>query len=139
MRSWVCVIPGQPVGKGRPRFSRAGNHVRTFTPAKTRTWEGTAAEIMMSKWPNPPLDCPLRLDVIAVFARPKRLMRKKDPDGRVPHVSKPDVDNILKAVGDSGQMAGVYRDDSTIWWANIRKYYAAKDEGPRVEIRLVWE
>lgn len=33
------TVPGTPVGKGRPRFSRAAGLVRTYTPAKTAGWE----------------------------------------------------------------------------------------------------
>ena len=33
------VIPGEPQGKGRPKFSRQGNFVKTYTPAKTENYE----------------------------------------------------------------------------------------------------
>lgn len=33
-------VPGKPLGKGRPRFSRASG--RAFTPAKTVSYEGKA-------------------------------------------------------------------------------------------------
>lgn len=33
------TIPGTPVGKGRPKFSRAGAGVRTYTPEKTASYE----------------------------------------------------------------------------------------------------
>lgn len=36
-------IPGQPVGKGRPRIGKVGAHARMFTPAKTVSYESTVA------------------------------------------------------------------------------------------------
>ena len=36
-------IPGQPVGKGRPRIGKVGAHARMFTPAKTVNYESTVA------------------------------------------------------------------------------------------------
>lgn len=33
------VIKGEPVGKGRPKFARQGNYVKTYTPEKTVEYE----------------------------------------------------------------------------------------------------
>lgn len=33
------VIPGAPVGKGRPKFARRGNFVTTYKPEKTASYE----------------------------------------------------------------------------------------------------
>ena len=33
------TVLGTPVGKGRPRFSRQGQFVRTYTPDKTVNYE----------------------------------------------------------------------------------------------------
>ena len=128
------TILGQPIGKGRPRFRRVSGHA--YTPAKTVNWESLAAEVFADGWKGAPLDCPVSLEVTAVFARPKKLMRAKDPDGRVVHVARPDLDNIEKAVADSLSKAGVLRDDSLICHSVAWKFYAAKDEGPRVEVLL---
>lgn len=32
-------IPGQPFGKQRPKFSRAGAYVKTYTPKETTSYE----------------------------------------------------------------------------------------------------
>ncbi|MDN7477756.1 hypothetical protein QZM71_23085 [Burkholderia multivorans] len=34
-RRVVFIVPGKPVGKGRPHFARCGAHVRAFTPEAT--------------------------------------------------------------------------------------------------------
>ena len=33
------TVPGKPVGKQRPRFSRQGTAVRTYTPRQTAEYE----------------------------------------------------------------------------------------------------
>ena len=39
MKEIKFTIPGPPQGKGRPRFSRRGKFVTTFTPDKTVLYE----------------------------------------------------------------------------------------------------
>ncbi|MEM5617407.1 RusA family crossover junction endodeoxyribonuclease [Pseudomonas aeruginosa] len=36
----MFTVPGEPVGKGRPRIGRVAGHARMFTPAKTANYEG---------------------------------------------------------------------------------------------------
>jgi len=84
-----------------------------------------------------PLDnCAIEVEVIAVFHRPKRLMRKKDPECRVPHISKPDIDNVLKCALDMAVMAGIMRDDSLVCKISASSYYSSKLEGPSLEFRM---
>ena len=94
------------------------------------------APIGKNAWQSAPLDSVCRVDVVAVFPRPKRLMRKKDPQQRVWHSSKPDIDNVCKSALDSMVMAGILRDDTQVVILTAKSVYAAKDEGPCVEVRL---
>lgn len=83
---------------------------------------------------SPPLDCPIRMDVVFVFPRPANV-RKKDGNGRLPHTGKPDRDNLLKSLQDS--MNGIaYRDDSLIYDGRVTKFKASSEEGPHVEVRI---
>lgn len=46
------IIEGEPVAKGRPRFSVRGGYIRTFTPEKTKNFEeivGTIARLKIKK------------------------------------------------------------------------------------------
>ncbi|MBG4145971.1 RusA family crossover junction endodeoxyribonuclease, partial [Pseudomonas aeruginosa] len=43
LRPVLFTVPGEPVGKGRPRIGRVGAHARMFTPAKTAAYEGLVA------------------------------------------------------------------------------------------------
>ena len=56
------TIPGEPVPKGRPRFSRFSG--RAYTPTKTRNFEAVVKMAGQAAMGDvPPLDCPLRFDV----------------------------------------------------------------------------
>ena len=138
------VIPGQPVPKGRPRVTTRGGKARTYTPARTRLWETLAADKFQRDWMGAnkskyhvvPADRPVSLSLEAVFERPQRLSKKKDFAGRIVHDKRPDIDNVIKAVLDSLTTAGVLIDDSRVESVTARKRYAAKGEGPCVEVEL---
>ena len=126
-------IPGQPVAKGRPRFTKSG-HVYPH-PVSMR-WEAFAAVVLRSSIGTPMLDQPLKLEVVAYFKRPSNLCRKKDSWRRIPHTKKPDADNILKNAADALVRAGVVIDDSVICQMTCTKYYTAKGQDPETVILL---
>ena len=136
--SWEfdCLIPGPPIGKGRPRAAKMGSHIRLYTPKKTADWERSAALLARNAWSRPPSDDLCKAEIVAVFPRPKRLLRKKDPVHRLWHGSKPDIDNICKSVLDSLVMGGIIRDDTQVVLLMASTVYASKLEGPCVEVRL---
>lgn len=103
------------------------------TPKKTRDWEEKAKAIMQHNWKGDPL-LGAEVQVLAVAARPKRLMRHADPLGRMWRIAKPDADNVLKAVCDALEKAGVVFNDSCCVDCRVASLYAAQDEGPCVEI-----
>lgn len=39
MKQIRFTIPGKPFGKQRPKFSRAGAYVKTYTPKETTSYE----------------------------------------------------------------------------------------------------
>lgn len=132
--SWTVL--GEPIGQGRPRACVIGGHARLYTPKKSASWCAQAVEAFACHWDGAPYDGAVRVTVDAVFSRPQRLLRRKDPDGRIAHASKPDADNVAKAVLDAMTKAGVLRDDALVTELLVRKWYAAREEGPRVEVSL---
>lgn len=122
------TVPGAPQGKGRPRFSTRGGFARAFTPQKTVAYEGLialAAQDVMAG--APPLEGPVRVDAVATFPIPKSWSKKRRAEaeaGRVYHVSKPDRDNIDKAIGD-GLNGVVWKDDSQVAAGETVKVYGA--------------
>ena len=116
-----------------------------YTPARTVTWERGAAYAMRAAHSGPPMTGALAVDVLALHQRPQRLDcgHKRQPCScaddwrdRQPHIGPPDLDNVLKAVCDALQLAGVVADDRTICRATARKDYAARGEEPCVIVTL---
>jgi Holliday junction resolvase RusA-like endonuclease len=136
------VVLGEPVPKGRPRFSRRGGFVRAITPDKTREYEADVAlhaamHAIGQRWPRA-FDglCEVRLTIVC--SRPGNRMRKKDPDGRMWRESgRGDADNYAKAILDPMQSAGVYRNDSQVVRLVVDLLWTAKDEAPCVEIECL--
>jgi Holliday junction resolvase RusA-like endonuclease len=137
-------IPGDPKGKARPRMTRKGF---VYTPKSTAQWEAVARMFMKEDFKatkivldgeeyKGPLEVPVRVLVTAVKKRPKRLLRKKDPDGRMWCTAKPDWDNVGKIVSDALVKAGVLRDDTYVVDGRVLTYYASRIEGPVVEIEV---
>lgn len=126
-------IPGEPVAKARPRFTRNGH---AYTPAKTRTYEEIvrlhATQAMKGK---KLLTGALELDVTFYFAIPKyftNAIREKAMRGELAHQKKPDFDNCAKAITDACNKV-VYNDDAQVTDAHVYKRYS---EFPRVEITI---
>lgn len=133
------MIPGEPVGAGRPRatFAPALGRPRLYEPAKSRDWKACAALQIKADWGRrAPLDEPVRLFAQFIGGRPKTLLRKKDRDGRLWRPKKPDIDNALKSLMDALVDAGVLRDDTRVVSVHAESLYARRDEGPSVNVWL---
>jgi len=128
-------VPGDPVGKGRPRISTRGGFARAYTPAKTADYEAvvrSAAMVAMSG--QDPATGPLRVVLEACKGIPKSwsASRRRKALEQGEFWAKPDIDNVLKIVLDS--MNGIiYIDDGQIVIASVSKRYS--DIG-RVGIRV---
>ena len=109
------VIPGEPRGKGRPRFgrSRAGFAV-AYTDAKTATYENLV-RLAAREAGVTPIEGPLFVQVNAFFTVPQSWSKKRRAsalDG-AEAPSRFDVDNIAKAVLD-GLNGVAFADDKQI-------------------------
>lgn len=122
------TIPGQPQGKGRPRIGSIGGHARMFTPAKTVAYEGLIAFAARQAMDGrPQLEGPLCVNLFLDCQVPASWSAKKRTAalaGAVMPTTKPDADNVLKAVLD-GCNAVLWRDDVQVVDVRIRKRYAA--------------
>lgn len=127
-----CIdVPGQPVGKGRPRFARLPKGVKAYTPKKTKDYEQRVSWLT----PYRPTSGPIRVEIVAIFKRPKSMSRKKDPAHRILHTKKPDLDNVIKSAID-GISGRAMEDDSQVCRIEGEKWYAAKSEEPHTEINI---
>ena len=129
------TVLGEPQGKGRPRFSRIGNHTIARTPEKTVLYENLIkTEYQRQCGQIRFLDnSPLRMVINAYYSIPASASKKKQEQMAAHDIrptKKPDCDNIFKVVADSlNQIA--YHDDVQIVEAKVNKYYSRT---PYVEI-----
>lgn len=122
------TINCEPIGKARPRFGQG----RTYTPKKTKEFEKLVA-LSALKAGLQKSSSPIEIKIIAIHKRPKRLMRKTDSKTRIIKDTKPDIDNIVKAVLDG--LKG-YFDDKQVHRLIASKQYCGIDELPKIEVTI---
>lgn len=127
------VIPSPPVAKGRPRFgaNRHTGHAVAYTDKRTENYEALVCLCATAVRPPQPLTGPLEVKIVAYFDRPDRLTSRSKrtgallhaEEGAMPHTSRPDLDNIVKAVLDGMGRAGIWEDDAQVCALTAKKLY----------------
>tara|TARA_R110000868_G_scaffold208537_3_gene458017 strand:- start:497 stop:925 length:429 start_codon:yes stop_codon:yes gene_type:complete len=121
------TVPGDPKGKGRPRFSRVGKFTKTYTDAKTRMYEEKiASAARLAMFPHEPLEWPVSIRMEFHMLIPASYSKKRKEaclSGLEMPCKKPDIDNIAKGILDA--MNGiVYKDDVQVIRLSLEKYYS---------------
>lgn len=115
------TVPGEPIGKGRPRFTRTGH---AYTPERTRDYEALVRMCARPKF-REPFDGPVRVEICANYGIPKSKPQKAIQemlDKVLRPVKKPDADNVAKAILDA--INGIaYHDDAQVVDLGVRKFY----------------
>ena len=124
-------VPGEPRGKGRPRFAKRGNFVKTYTDAKTASYEDQIRfYALKAMGDSKVIEGAVRVFVSIRMAVPKSYSAKRREaclNGFDKPLKKPDWDNVAKSICDA--MNGViYVDDTQIVEAHITKQYAHQAE-----------
>jgi Holliday junction resolvase RusA-like endonuclease len=133
----VVSIPGEPCAQGRGRavpFRRADGKLsaRVYDPAKSRNWKATAQAIMaMAANGLPPLTGPVQVDIVATFACPRSKWRTRQPRPAEWKTSRPDLDNVVKAVKDAAKGV-LWIDDSQVARLRAEKITGAQGQAPGV-------
>ena len=127
MREFRFWAPGDPKGQPRPRaFSRNGV-ARVYDPG---TAEGFKAQVAIgareSGLAGAKIEGPVEVTIDFHFRRPKSHSTKRGlrPDAPIFHTSKPDADNLAKAVLDALSTIGAWGDDAQVSDLTIGKRYS---------------
>lgn len=141
MKTVSFIVPGEPIAKGRPRFSvrkskDGGAYVSVRTPDKTVIYENQVKleyrdQTGGFKFPD---DSMLEIEIEAYFSIPKSASKKKRAamlTGEIRPTKRPDADNVLKCMDALNGIA--FRDDSQIVRATIDKFY---DAVPRMIVTI---
>ena len=120
------VIPGTPVGKGRPKFARRGNFVTAYTPERTASYENLvkvkAEEAMHGRRL---FEGAVSVEIALFVTPPASWSQKKQREalaGAIFPTSKPDIDNVLKGIMDACNEI-VFRDDKQACDVRVIKRY----------------
>lgn len=146
IRPIIIRVPAVPVAQPRARVSSFGGHARAYTPptlgegANKRphpihAFKATLRLAAERAYAGPPLEGPLRVDVLFVFPRQSAKVWKTKAMPRYRHVTKPDRDNLDKAVLDA--LKGlVFVDDCQVCAGEPEKWHAAGDEQPHCVVTI---
>ena len=121
----VFEVPGEPRGKGRPRFTKEGH---AYTDSETRAYEEKiVAYYRMAlggfRWPDSAF---ISVEVTAHYPIPKSATKaavEAMQAGRMLPSRKPDIDNVLKIVLDALN-GEAYKDDSRVVNVSASKVYS---------------
>ncbi|MDO5146111.1 MAG: RusA family crossover junction endodeoxyribonuclease [Eubacteriales bacterium] len=137
MKSIRFSIPGQPMGKQRPRVIHNGSFTRAYTPKETVAYENLVKVKFQEAAKGRRFADEDMLDVriIVYYGIPKSTSKRKRKlmlEHKIRPGKKPDWDNVGKVICDSLNTVA-YHDDSSIVDAQVRKFYS---ERPRVDVTI---
>ncbi len=130
------IIPAKPLGKERPRVCKGGY---VYTPAKTKAYENFIKGCYIEQCGNVSFKSKSIALYVKSYVKPKSDFRKAERiaalNGELKPTTKPDADNILKAILDALNEVA-YDDDRYIYKIVIERFYA---EVPRTEVEITDE
>ena len=133
MRSVVFEVQGKVIGKARPRVTRVGH---AYTPATTRLYEKAIRDAFLaaggskiSGYVHVDFEATTKLQASATKAQ--KAMRL---EGKELATSKPDIDNIEKALLDAISRGVAFDDDVQV--VSVRKIKGRYETEPRLIVRV---
>lgn len=120
------MVKGNPVAQPRPRATIRGGKIRVYNKSTSNEWKGSVMAAFKD-YINLNIDAPVNIEIMYYMKRPKSMLRKKDIFDIIPHIKKPDLDNLNKAVLDALTSARVWVDDSRVFNISASKFYTHKD------------
>lgn len=132
--SITFFAPGTPVTQGSKRIGRMGERpiILDVKDRELKAWREVVATCARFAYKGEPYAGAVSVTLAFALRRPKRLAHALAPP---PHVTKPDLDKLARAIFDA--LTGtVLRDDSVIARCVMSKRYAGpgRDEGVTVTV-----
>lgn len=125
MKNIELTIPGLPVSQPRQRHAIIAGSVRNYTPSNHPVQSfKSLCRLVASQQVQRPLVGPVEVEIAFYFARPANKIWKTKPMLLEVKTSKPDLDNLAKAVMDS--LNGVcWIDDAQVCKIVLSKWIVA--------------
>ena len=118
-------IPGEPPTATAQQKGYSRHTGKYYKPAELRDAEQKYLAYANQVRPAQPMEGPIKLTVIFIF-----LAGKSHTPG-FPKITKPDTDNMLKALKDSLTRTGFWKDDAQVWNETTAKIWG-REPGIRV-------
>jgi len=121
----------KPMAKQSFRTTRTGQKYLDASVIKYRKAIRNMAIAQMRNQKAEKIEGAVNMNIIFAFRRPKSLSKK---ERTVPKTTKPDIDNLTKAILDA--LNGIaWKDDAQVTQINVHKIWSAKDQ---IEVEI-WE
>jgi len=118
---------GDPVAQPRVKACIRGKHASVYDPGTANEWKDLVKRSIANAWDGNKFKGAVILGVVFSMRRPKSHFRKNGelaPSAPRFHTTKPDFDNLSKAVADAITDCAVWMDDCYVVHAVIAKKYA---------------
>jgi len=129
--------PGRPSPQGSKRSVGGGRFIEAskYLPAwRKAVTEFAIYQATLDNWE--PIHGPVELHVVFYLERPASISAAKRPEPIVP----PDVDKLVRAIGDSLSDAGVWGDDSqVVKLVAFKRYADGHDQGAFITVSTLDE
>lgn len=138
-RCWILEVEAEPKGQPRPRAFVRNGRARVYDAGTAEHFKSAVAVSARSAGAAAALSPdPIELSVRCRFRRPKAHFTKRGLRADAPsaHLSKPDADNVVKAIADALSQVGVWRDDCQVAWCLVEKRYVNDGEVPGASITI---
>jgi Holliday junction resolvase RusA-like endonuclease len=115
-------IPGEPIAQPRVKVSTRGGFARAYVDAKHPIYAyKQAIKLAHVKAGGGVLEGPVSIKIVCWFERPKSHSKKRRQQAE-PKTTKPDLDNIGKAILDALNESA-YNDDGQVSKLTVEKWY----------------
>jgi len=134
------TIPIAPQPKRRVRAAIINGRIATYQDSKTKKFERDVSLFMRPYAPKKPIKGPISLSIAFMHPRPLRLKQKtlkgaKVPADRIYKDTRPDLDNLTKAISDCCQGL-FFVDDAQIAEIKTSDFYAERTGQARIEVSI---
>lgn len=138
------ILNIEPKPQTRPKFSKWG----TYEDPKMKAWRRHCALLIKNNYKGPYHTEATQVNVTFYMQAPKTISKKPSPKAKestwakfkrfiaevIWHITKPDLDNLVKALFDSvSDSKVVWSDDNIVCDLHARKVYSPN---PRIEMEI---
>lgn len=114
-------VGGVPEGRPRPRAASVKGYARMYAVKAANGFEDRVACVANMHAPREPMQGPVRVVVNAYWQWPVATSKRVREEGPQYRASKPDTDNVAKAILDVLTACGYWADDSQVAELRVRK------------------